>query len=104
MMAQALHPLAAGDDDGARADEADTGHHLRAQAGHIREVVHVQIEILAGQRGHGGPQADEDMGAEARRTALVLPLDADDAAADHRQQHADGDGKQGHIPQSVKDG
>ena len=42
------------------------------------------------------------MGAEARRAALVLPLDADDAAADNRQGHPQGHGPDGHVPQAVK--
>ena len=68
-------------------DEADAGHHLGAQAGHVGVIMEVQVQELAGEGGHGRPQADQDMGAESRRPAFVLPLQSDQAAADYRQQH-----------------
>ena len=55
---QTLHPLAAGDDDGARADEADARHHLGSQAGHVGVLAQDQVEVLAGQGGHGRAEAD----------------------------------------------
>lgn len=93
-----------GDDDGAGADKADARHYLGAQPGHIRVIMHLEVEILTGQRGHGRPQADEDMGPKAGGPAFVLPLNADNAAADHRQQHPHGDREQRHVPQTVKNG
>ena len=99
---QALDLLAIGDDDGTRADKADTGDNLGAQAAHIGKKVHFQTEILAGQGGHSRAQADENMGAKARRTALVFPLQADNAAADNRQNKAHGHSQKGHIPNKIK--
>ena len=71
-----------GDNDGTGADEADAGNNLRAQTRHISKIMHIQIQILTGQRGDRCTDTDEDMGAEACRTTLVRALDADDAAAD----------------------
>ena len=89
-------------DDGAGADEANARHHLGPQPGHIGVVVQIQVQELAGEGGHGRPQADQDMGAEACGPALVLPLQPDETAAHHRQQHPQRGGQHGHIPHTVK--
>ena len=92
-------PIAAGDNDGAGADEADACNHLGAQTAHIGIIVHVKVEILAGEGGHTGAKANQNVGAETRRAALILTLDADQAAAYRRQQHAQGKGSQRQLPQ-----
>ena len=91
-----------GDNDGTGADEADTCHHLRAQTGHIGKVVQIQIQVLAGQRGDGRADADEDVRAEAGRAALVRALDTDNAAAHERAGQTHEHGKRRHVAQAVK--
>ena len=99
---QTLHPLAAGDDDGAGADEADAGDDLCAQTGQVGGVVHHQAQVLAGEGGDGSAQTDEDVGAEAGGAALELALDADDAAADESQKHTQQNGTEGKVPHRIK--
>ena len=101
---QALHAAALGHNNGSSADEADAGDDLGPQAGQVRAVAHDQVEILAGGGGHGRAQADQNMGAEPGGPALVLPLNADDAAAQHRQDHPDRYRYHIHVPQTVKNG
>ena len=91
-----------GDNDGTGADEADTCHHLRAQTGHIRVVMQIKIEELAGKCGDCRTQANKNVGAEAGGAALISPLDADETAAEDSQQHSCGDGGKRHVTQSIK--
>ena len=99
---QPLDALLPCDYDRARADEADAGDDLRAEARHVGVVVHVQVQELAGHGGHRSAEADQDMRAEARRAALVRALQPDQAAAEHGEQHAHSDREHGDIPQPVK--
>jgi len=99
---QSLHILPFGDDDRTGTDEADSGNNLRAQTRHISEIMHIQIQILTGQRGDRCTDADEDMRAEACRTALVRALDADDAAADKCTGETHKYGERGNAAQTVK--
>ena len=96
---QPLHPLVPGDNDGASADEADAGHHLGADPGHIRVIVQIQGQKLAGHDGDGGTQTNENMGAQSGGTAAIGALQTDDAAAQHRKAHPDGGGEHGQLPQ-----
>ena len=89
---EALHLVAAGDDDGAGPQEADAADHLGPQPGGVPGVVELD-DILVGEDGQGGAQADQDMGAEPGRAALPPPLHADDAAAEDGHQEAQDDGK-----------
>ena len=77
-------------------------HALRAQTGHIRVVMQIKIEELAGKCGDRRTQANKNVGAEAGRAALVSPLDADETAAEDSQQHSCGDGGKRHVTQSIK--
>ncbi len=94
--------LPLGNDDGARTDEADTRNNLCTEARHIGKIVHMQIQILARERGDGGAEADEDVRAEARGAALVRALDTDNAAADERTGQTHEHGKRRHVAQAVK--
>ena len=100
---QPLDALALCDDYRPRADKADTGNDLRAETRNVRIQVHRQEHVLARQCRHRRAEADQYMCAEARRTALVLPLDSDDAATEHRQDHPQGGGQQRYVPQTIKD-
>ena len=89
---EALHLVAAGDDDGPRPQEADAADDLGPQPGGIPGAVGLD-DVLIGEDGQGGTQADQDVGAEAGRAAFPPPLDADDAAAEdgHHQPQEDGE-------------
>jgi len=100
---RALDPLLPGDDDAAGADEADTCRYAGAHAGDIQIVVHIQKQKLTGQADHGRAETDENMGAEAGGTPLILPLNADKSAAENRQQHPQCNGRHGHGAQRIKD-
>lgn len=109
-MAQVQRPAAvvrpylvpAGDDNGTGTDETDACDDLGAEPGHIGEEALVEEQILAGHGGHGSADTDEDVGPETGRTALELPLEADERAAEEGQEQAEAHGEERDVPKVVK--
>ena len=99
---QALDPLVPGHNDGTGTDKADSCNDLGAHPGDIRGHLHFQHNVFAGQGGHGGTDADQDMGAETGGTPLIFPLNTDDTAAEHSQQHPDQDRLNRQAPEFIQ--
>ena len=78
-----------GDNDGAGADKAQSGDDLGGKSGHVRRKVHHQVNIVAGERSGRRADDDQDVGAETGRPVLGGALDADQASAEDRQDHAE---------------
>ena len=99
---QALDALVARDDDRASADEADAGDDLRAEARNVGKQMQGEQQVLARERGDGGAEADENVCAKTRGTALDLALCADQTAADDSQRQAGEDRPEGQGADGVK--
>lgn len=79
--------------DRSRAQKADAGDHLRAKAHRVAGSAQHGVYVQADNGGHGGADAHQNMGPEAR-SAAVPPTFAADAAAHQRGQHdPKGDGE-----------
>ena len=87
------------DQDGAGAEKADAGDHSRAEThqigpppdnikGVLPEGIQHQIQILAQNGGAGRGHRHQHVGAEACRPAVHLPVQAEEAAQQHRQHDA----------------
>ena len=101
---QALDGHALGDDDGARADEAQAGDYLPADAGDIRGQLHIKVDVQAGQRRQRRRQAHQRMGAKTGGAVLGRALQADQRAAQAGHQRLDRHGPQAQRPYAVKNG
>ena len=83
---QARDGIVVPDQNNAGAEEADAGNHLGRDTEHVAaHAADLGYEQTA-EDGHNAAEADKNMRAEARRSAVLAPLVADQSTRDHSKQ------------------
>ena len=93
---QTFDLVALGDDDGARAEEADAADDLRTHTDRVAGAGGLK-NVLIGQHDHTGAEAHQHIGAEASRAVFEPSFHADDTGKYDGDQNADDDLKHRQI-------